>query len=364
MIKTVIIGVSVLLVVQHVLSFIYSLGFHKWAYNHRPGPCRVVPGIETGSEDIQVLASGLALITSGIELAKMGLQMDPSALKWKGRIYAFDLNDPNGNVSEVAILGSFDEFDFRPHGIGVWQDQSQTRVFVVNHKKTHEAIEVFQFDEEKRTLTFLHSITGPSLRSVNDVVAVGPDSLYFTNDGYNNQFVRRFLEMLFKFPWGNVVFYDGKVGHGTVVVKRGLGPNGINISPDKRFIYVAFPYVGVLTIYERQSDNSLNAVQVIDLGTGPDNIYVDPATGDLWIGCHPIAYQAQNHFKDFTQVSTSQVLRVRLSSQSVPFSVDVTEAYVDDGKQISGSTIAIFYNNQLLIGSVCHKLAHCQVLAF
>ena len=63
----------------------------------------------------------------GIELAKMGLQMDPSALKWKGRIYAFDLNDPNGNVSEVAILGSFDEFDFRPHGISVWQDQSQSK---------------------------------------------------------------------------------------------------------------------------------------------------------------------------------------------------------------------------------------------
>ena len=30
----------------------------------------------------------------------------------------------------------------------------------------------------------------------------------------------------------------------------------------RRFIYVAFPQVGVLTIYERQSDNSLNAVQV------------------------------------------------------------------------------------------------------
>lgn len=59
-----------------------------------------------------------------------------------------------------------------------------------------------------------------------------------------------------------------------------------------------------------------------------------------------------------------QVLRVRLTSQSVPFSVDITEAYVDDGKQISGSSVAIFYNNQLLIGTVAHKLAYCQVIAF
>ena len=53
--------------------------------------------------------------------------MDPLSLKWKGHIYLFDFNQPNGNVSEVTILGAFDKSDFRPHGISVWQDQAQSK---------------------------------------------------------------------------------------------------------------------------------------------------------------------------------------------------------------------------------------------
>ena len=29
-------------------------------------------------------------------------------------------------------------------------------------------------------------------------------------------------------------------------------------------------------------------IQSYDIGTGVDNIEVDPLTGDLWIGCHPL----------------------------------------------------------------------------
>ncbi len=67
------------------------------------------------------------LYSQGIDIGKAGFMMDPSALKWKGHIYAFDLNNPSGNVSEVPILGPFDQSDFRPHGIGVWQDLSQSK---------------------------------------------------------------------------------------------------------------------------------------------------------------------------------------------------------------------------------------------
>ena len=90
------------------------------------------------------------------------------------------------------------------------------------------------FVDSTISITCFHSYIIFPLGSVNDVQAVGPDAIYFTNDGYNRQFFKRFVEHLIKVPWSNVVFYDGNVGHGTIVVKRGLGLNGINISPDSK----------------------------------------------------------------------------------------------------------------------------------
>ncbi|XP_038044971.1 serum paraoxonase/arylesterase 2-like isoform X3 [Patiria miniata] len=306
MFRNILIGISAALILQHILSVIYSLGFHKRAYNHRPGSCRVVTGIDSGSEDIHVLRNGLALITSGIDLTPLGHLMDPSGLTWKGRIYLFDFKQPNANVTELPILGSFDHSDFRPHGISVWEEETQTTVFVVNHKQHREAIEVLSLNQDNKSLQYLYSITDPLMRSVNDVVAVGSNSFYFTNDGYNNQLFKRFLERFLKFPWGNVIYYDGDAGRGQVVVSRGLEPNGINRSPDGRYIYVSSPIVGTVTVYEQQADHALQPIQVIDLSTSPDNIYVDSTSGDLWLGCHMIGYQSMLHFQNFTQPAASQ----------------------------------------------------------
>ena len=64
------------------------------------------------------------------------------------------------------------------------------------------------------------------------MLAVGPNSIFFTNDGYNKHLLKRFLERFLKFPWGSVVFYDVDAGRGDVVIPRGLEFNGINMSPD------------------------------------------------------------------------------------------------------------------------------------
>ena len=94
---------------------------------------------------------------------------------------------------------------------------------------------------------------------MNDVVAVGPNSCYFTNDGYNTQFVRRNLERLLKFPWGSVVYYDHDVGHGQMIVPRGLELNGINVSPDGRYVtcYCMFSLTPVIHTYSGSNDNTL-----------------------------------------------------------------------------------------------------------
>lgn len=68
---------------------------------------------------------------------------------------------------------------------------------------------------------------------MNDIVAVGVDSFYATNDHYyNHEILKAYLEPLLGLPRSNVVYYSPKE---VKVVSEGYYmANGINISPDKR----------------------------------------------------------------------------------------------------------------------------------
>ena len=46
------------------------------------------------------------------------------------------------------------------------------------------------------------------------------------------------------------------------------------------------------------------------MGTGVDNIEIDPETGDLWIGCHPLAYAILDFFDFFGYAHPSQVIKI------------------------------------------------------
>ena len=68
---------------------------------------------------------------------------------------------------------------------------------------------------------------------MNDIVAVGVESFYATNDHYFLQEPLRSLEPLLGLAWCSLVFH----GPGDVrVVSEGYGSaNGINASPDQRW---------------------------------------------------------------------------------------------------------------------------------
>lgn len=71
------------------------------------------------------------------------------------------------------------------------------------------------------------------LSSVNDIVAVGVDTFYATNDHYfTHEILKGLVEPLLAQPWTNVVYYSPE--EVKVVSERYYLANGINISPDKR----------------------------------------------------------------------------------------------------------------------------------
>jgi sugar lactone lactonase YvrE len=68
------------------------------------------------------------------------------------------------------------------------------------------------------------------LFSVNDVLATGEDSFYFTNMASQRHPILNALELILLLPFGNVVYYDGDVYQS--VVDGLTSPNGMAMSLD------------------------------------------------------------------------------------------------------------------------------------
>uniref|UniRef100_A0A3Q1F5V4 arylesterase n=1 Tax=Acanthochromis polyacanthus TaxID=80966 RepID=A0A3Q1F5V4_9TELE len=247
-----------------------------------------------------------------------------------GKIFVLDLNDSRMKPVELRMPRNFDLETFNPHGISLYTDPSG---------KTP--------DNLMRGCT---PVTHKSL--VNDILAVGVDSFYATNDHYfENQFLQSYVEILLFQPWGNVVPTEVKeVSQGYYFA------NGINMSPDKRHIYVADLFDHNVHVLERKEDNTLTRVKTVAVGSLVDNIEVDPETGDLWVGCHPNGWKAL--LFDPNDPAGSEVVRIQNIHSDKP---QVTRVYEDDGQVLIGSSVATTYGGKLLIGTIFHKTLVCDL---
>lgn len=142
-------------------------------------------------------------------------------------------------------------------------------LFVVNHPQHRSQVEIFHFVQET-TLVHLKTITHPLLHryvlynkpfrvshivhstnytcffkilfitsfSVNDIVAVGVESFYATNDRFFHNEALQFVTILLGLPLCDVVYYSPKEVR--VAADGFMSSNGINVSPDKRLFLIHF----------------------------------------------------------------------------------------------------------------------------
>ncbi|XP_071838424.1 serum paraoxonase/arylesterase 2-like [Apostichopus japonicus] len=354
---------AALFVIRYLAKQVLLLGFHKTAFTHWPGPCRSVSPVEHGAEDMVLTKNGLAIITSGIDVAYRGDVTDPRISAAPGKLFAFNFNKPEQNATALEFAIGTDS-EFSPHGISIWEEGSETRIFVVNHRQDAETIEIFKLigDIAKPKIEHIKSVQNPLFTSVNDVLATGPSSFYATNDGYLRFTAWRVLETLLSRPWGSVVHYDGS--EAKVVVDSTFEYNGMGLSLDGQFVYIARPFSSSIMIYERSSEtNDLAFHQEIAIGALPDNIFVHPVTGDLWSGCTAILHRLLAAFENIDNWAPSLVVRVRpLGTKDHPFEqFKVYDVFSDDGHIMSSSSSAAVVGNGLLIGSVMQKLVYCDM---
>ncbi|XP_042540513.1 serum paraoxonase/lactonase 3 [Dipodomys spectabilis] len=311
--------------------------------------CQLIEGLENGSEDIDILPSGLAFISTGLKYPGM-----PSfAPDEPGQIFLMDLNEQNPKPHALKFSDGFDKEIFNPHGISTFIDKDHTvYLYVVNHPHMKSTVEIFKFDDKQRSLIHWKTITHELLKSVNDIVAIGLEEFYATRDHYFTSFPMTFIEIILELRWTYVLFYSPRE---IKVVATGFkSANGITVSQNQKYVYVADVSDAAIHIMEIQDNWNLTQLKRIQLGTLPDNLNVDPATGDILAGCHPNGMKIL--FYNPEDPPGSEVLRIQNVLSDKP---TVNTVYANNGSVLQGSSVASVYHEKMLIGSVFHKALYC-----
>ena len=238
---------------------------------------------------------------------------------------------------------------FHPHGISLYQDHSTSYLFAVNHNASGSFVEIFEYRND--SLFHLRSVSDASMCCPNDVVAVGKDQFYVTNDHGTPKGFMRTLEEYLRLPFSKLLFYDGdsmRLAH------KGMNyANGVNISNDRSRLFVATTTGQNLLVFDRDSTNGLLTLRnKLKLHTGVDNIDVD-RDGTLWIAAHPKLLAFVSHAKDSSKRSPSQVLQLLPSTEKQGYTVK--EVFLDDGSTLSGSSIATRYKDEIFVGGVFER---------
>jgi arylesterase / paraoxonase len=219
-------------------------------------------------------------------------------------------------------------------------------LFIINHSAAPggPANDVEIADIRDGRLQRRNTLTDPLLVMPNDILAVGPDRFYVTNTHANPPGFRQTLETYLQLRGANVLSY-GPEGF-RVAVRDLVFPNGINISPDGRTVYLAAVTWQSVLVYERDpSSGALTLREEIPVGSGPDNIEVD-AEGNLWIGSHPKLLAMAGHAADPAKPAPAQVLRIAAGANVAE------EIYLSAGEPLGAASVGARYGNRLLIGQI------------
>ncbi|MCE9648790.1 MAG: SMP-30/gluconolactonase/LRE family protein [Parvibaculum sp.] len=347
------IAVAILAGIVSVLGwrFLAAAGYFTSIKQEVAAQCTAIPS-PPGPEDIQIdRARGLAFVAASDRRAIMAGETAA-----RGGIYAIDLTAPSDQWSLHPVTAT-EPADFHPHGIGLYSAEGVRRLFAVNHRASgKQTIEIFDIAADGM-LTHFKTVEDPLFISPNDVVAVGPEAFYITNDHGTANKTMAMIDDLLLLRKSNIVYYDGKSAR--VAGDRLAFANGINVSADGKSLYATEFFGLALHIYTRDpATGALSPRDYTPLGTGLDNIDVEE-DGALLIAAHPKITSFIGHAGDPKKLSPSQVIRVELSPSGDGGRAGTI--YLNLGEQLSGSSVAAGYRDMMLIGNVFDpKILACK----
>ena len=246
-------GLLIFLISFLSIKTLSDSGSFKLIDPHYDGNCMQVNGV-SGPEDITVHDNGLALISS--DNRRLTLKGTPI----QGHIFSYNLNNESAQIEKLT---DDIDFEFHPHGISVYENFDKVVLFVVNHRKNKNTIEVFHLINNK--LFFKKTIYDDLLNSPNDIVAINENEFYLTNDHGHSTAFGKMIEDYLQLSKSNVLYYDGKKFK--VVIDKLQYANGINFNKSKTELFVAETIGKNISIYNRNAiTNDFAEVHMNDNG--------------------------------------------------------------------------------------------------
>ncbi|KAJ2438447.1 hypothetical protein GGF42_008290 [Coemansia sp. RSA 2424] len=343
--------------------------------------CRQVgDGELAGCEDIIVDSeTGLAYLACGRLPARQHWLhpddvYDLTHEKEADRVYVMDEND---SYSEIRVLerssdGSLQSFvqDFRVHGFDIhWSPgarQEMTFMFV-NHQLQKNAVSIFSHIRGTDYMVHEETITSDLLNSPNNILAMSKRAFYATNDMKYVRGVMREVYNYLRLPAAHVV-YRSEQGEFSIAAKGIRYANGIARHQD--WIYVAASSDPGVHIYKARSDHSLALYGRVNFqDSTPDNIFVDPLTGQLYCASFLKAFESFRYFKhpslNTTATAGTKITRLTQLEDPSKGGFSIEPILIDSGRLMPTATIAAIQRRnrakRLLVGCVmCHALVICD----
>jgi len=289
-----------------------------------------------GAEDIMVSRQDSFVLISATDRANLAKKD-----KKDGGLYLIDLKEEN--YTPIPLTASLD-IDFEPHGISFYKKDSTYHVMAINHANNSHSIEVFEL--RKHTLIHQRTLRDPAMIRPNDLVMMDEHRFYFTNDHRYTAGIGKLLEEYLGLAISNAVYFDGENYR---EVADGIAyANGINFDKERNLIFIASPRSFSVKVYTKEKDGMLSHIEDIPCKTGVDNIEFDEDL-NLWIGCHPSLLRFNAYYGGKKEISPSEVIKINYKKKG---DYAIEKIYVEDGQEMSGSTVAAVYNDLVFVGNV------------
>ena len=329
---------SIAVLVLFIINTLYSAGVFKKIISHTEGGVKQLYTTMPGTEDMDVdYDKGLLFISSTDRWKQLKGESS------NGGIYILQLDSGRFPKKLITTYKGV----FQPHGISFFSKDSVNYLFVVNHNKEGNFVELFHILND--TLFHKKTFFDATMCCPNDVVGIDTNKFYVTNDHRNKSGIMRVAEDYLRIPESYLLYFDGST---FIKVYEGLNyGNGVNLSNDGTKLYLTHTTGRELLTFNRNSETGkIELLNTLNLASGLDNIHIDDQN-NLWIAAHPKMLKFVAHAKDSTKKSPSQVFKLIPEKNSYK----VEEVYLNDGEELSGSSVAVRYKNDLFIGVVFER---------
>lgn len=346
--------VFLVFIIWHVLTVLQDAGvFRVVGENQSFGVCRQMQG-PIGAEDITIDHHRKLAYISADDRRQAFVDKNLTSYP-NGGIWTLDLSDPNSSPQplKIKMKGAF-----HPHGIALRFEQDGDKkgraieLYVVNHldMQTHE-INVFSILPTGE-LKLRRSISFPELISPNDIIVLDKDRFFVSNDhGNPRHTVMELIEDYAGLPLASVVYFDGEKGH--TVIDGLRYTNGLALSVDQKSLFLAETTGSRVSRYMKGKDNlSWHLLETIEIPMAVDNLEWFDSKHLVTAG-HPKIFEFTKHMNDSEHSSPSQVFKIDVSSDKMM----AESIFRDTGEQISGTSVASYYEDELLLGAVFEPFA-------